>query len=175
MSSEEELLRATRFRVVRVVQATERGPRPREIIRHPGSVTIVPLLDRDRVCLIRNLRVAVGKRLLELPAGTREPGEPVAETAQRELREETGYQARHWHRLPGFFVSPGILDERMELFLATELTAQAPEREVGEDIENAIMTWDEIDGALRDGTIEDAKTIVGLCHARRWLADRPGT
>ncbi len=165
MEDEELVFSGVRFRVVRL----RRDDRVREVVRHGGSVTIIPLLDRQRVCLIRNFRVAVGRRLLELPAGTREPDEPVEETARRELLEETGYRADRWERLPGFFVSPGILDERMELFLATGLTPGNPAREPGEEIENAILSWDEIERRIDSGEIEDAKTLVGLWHARRWL------
>ncbi len=165
MEDEELVFSGVRFRVVRL----RRDDRVREVVRHGGSVTIIPLLDRERVCLIRNFRVAVGRRLLELPAGTREPDEPVEETARRELLEETGYRADRWERLPGFFVSPGILDERMELFLATGLTPGNPAREPGEEIENEILSWDEIERRIDSGEIEDAKTLVGLWHARRWL------
>lgn len=165
MEDEELVFSGVRFRVVRL----RRDGRVREVVRHGGSVTIIPLLDRERVCLICNFRVAVGRRLLELPAGTREPGEPVEETARRELLEETGYRADRWERLPGFFVSPGILDERMELFLATELTPGNPAREEGEEIENQILSWDEIERRIDSGEIEDAKTLVGLWQARRWL------
>ena len=168
MTREEQVFSGVRFHVVRVRQ----GARVREIVRHPGSVTIVPLVDENRICLIRNYRIAVEKTLLELPAGTREPGEPPEETARRELLEETGYRAATWERLPGFYVSPGILDERMELWLATDLTSGAPSREEGEEIENVEMSWVEIDERIDSGEIEDAKTLVGLWHARRWLDRR---
>ena len=168
MREEERVFSGVRFHVVRLLQ----GARVREIVRHPGSVTIVPVVDEDRICLIRNYRIAVGKTLLELPAGTREPEEPPEETARRELLEETGYHAAIWERLPGFYVSPGILDERMELWLATDLTSGAPAREEGEEIENVEMSWLEIDQRIDSGEIEDAKTLVGLWHARRWLDRR---
>ena len=166
---EEKVFDGKRFQVVRLAYTTDRGRCEREIVRHGGSVTIVPLVDADHVCLIRNFRPAVGRTLLELPAGTREPGEPVDVTARRELQEETGYTARTWQRLPGFFLSPGILDERMELFLARDLIPGAPRREAGEQIENAVLTWTEIDRRIADGTIEDAKTLIGLFHALRYL------
>ena len=166
---EQVLFRGKRFHVVRIMQAAENGPRARDVVRHGGSVTIIPLVDDDHVCLIRNFRVAVGRALIELPAGTREPGEPVEATARRELTEETGYRAARWEQLPGFYLSPGILDERMELFLARDLTAGERAREAGEEIENLVLSWAEIDKCIASGEIEDAKTLVGLCHARRRL------
>ena len=166
MANEEILLDTSRFQVVRIVQQTDRGARTREVVRHPGSVTIIPILPDRRICLIRNFRVAIGKPLLELPAGTREPDEPAEVTAERELIEETGYRPGKLTRLPGFYVSPGIADERMELFLATELTAGPPAREIGEEIENELLDWATIERYVREGVIEDAKTITGLWHAR---------
>ncbi len=167
MTDEIRLFEGKRFSVVRVRQATPTGIHEREIVRHIGSVTIVPLVDDDHVCLIRNERPAVGKTLIELPAGTREPGEPPQVTARRELAEETGYRASRWERLTGFYLSPGILDERMELFMARELTAGVPAREAGEQIENLVLSWSEIDRLIDEGGIEDAKTLVGLYLARR--------
>jgi ADP-ribose pyrophosphatase len=163
MSSDEELLLETsRFRVVRITQATHRGPRPREVVRHGGAVTILPILPEGKVCLIRNFRPSVGRTLIELPAGTLEPGEPPADTARRELIEETGYRAGKLEPLCEFFLSPGILDERMHLFLATDLEPGDPQREPGEEIENLLLPWDEAIALVDARQIEDAKTIVGL-------------
>lgn len=166
-SSEELLLAGSRFRVVRITQPTDRGPRPREIVRHPGAVTILPLLDDGRVCLIRNYRPAVGHTLIELPAGTLEPNESPQETAYRELLEETGYRAASLAPLGEFFLSPGILDERMHLYVATGLTAGAAEREPGEIIENLPVSWDDALAMVEGGEIEDAKTLVALLRYDR--------
>lgn len=163
MSSDEELLlEGSRFRVVRIVQPTRRGPRPREVVRHPGAVTILPLLDDGRVCLIRNFRPAVDRSLIELPAGTLEPNEPPQQTARRELVEETGFRAETLTPLGEFFLSPGILDERMHVFVATGLTAGEAEREPGEIIENLVVPWSEAMQLVERGEIEDAKTLVAL-------------
>jgi ADP-ribose pyrophosphatase len=163
VSTEEELLLTTsRFRVVRICQLTPRGPRPREVIRHPGAVTVLPLLADGRVCLIRNFRPAVDRELIELPAGTLEPNEPPIETARRELIEETGYRAERLEPLAEFLLSPGILDERMHLFAATGLSPGPPQREPGEQIENLLLPWDEALALVESRQIEDAKTIVGL-------------
>ena len=131
-------------------------------VQHPGAVAILALVDDDHICLIRNERVAVGKTLVELPAGTLEPDEPPSKTAERELQEETGYSAKYWHELNGFYMSPGILNERMHLFVARELTAGAPAREAGEEIDNLVVHWDEAVAMALRGEIEDAKSIAAI-------------
>ena len=157
------LLKCDRFFVERVVQTGSDGKlHQRQVVRHPGSVVILPCVGDGHVCLIRNHRVAVGKTLVELPAGTLEPGEDPEATAFRELIEETGYRAQHMQRLHAFYAAPGILDERMALFAATDLTAGEPAREASEQIENLLVSWDEALDMVRRGEICDAKTIVGL-------------
>ena len=123
---------------------------------------ILPLLDDGRVCLIRNERFAVGETLVELPAGTREPNEPADAAALRELSEETGFVAGVLEPLGRCYPSPGILDEEMQLFVASQLEQAAPRREPGERIENLLVTWDDALRMVNDGTIRDAKTICGL-------------
>jgi ADP-ribose pyrophosphatase len=90
------------------------------------------------------------------------------------LTEETGYQARSWRSLLAFFVSPGILDERMQLYLATDMEPGPPAREPGEEIENVIVTWEEALDLLHRGEIEDAKTIIGLLIGQQHRHDSPG-
>ena len=94
----------------------------REVVEHPGAVGVVALDTDDRVLMIRQYRHAVGRELWELPAGLRDvAGEPTAQTGRRELLEETGYRARDWHVLADYFSSPGILTERLRVFLARGL------------------------------------------------------
>ena len=157
------LLETRLFHVIRREQQLSDGTRTtREVICHPGAVTIVPVVDDAHVCLIRNFRVSVEKTLIELPAGTLEPGEDPAQTAIRELEEETGFRTTELKPLHSFFLSPGILDEQMHLFVATNLTAGPANREPGEQIENYIVSWNEAMRMACDGTIQDAKTLVGL-------------
>ena len=164
----ETLLTAAKFRVVSETITTGGGKtKTRDIVRHPGACGIVPLLDDGRVCLIRNWRIAVGKTLIELPAGTLEPPEPPEKTAERELIEETGYRAKKIEFLHAFFLSPGILDEKMHLYLATGLTAGETAREEGEETENWEVPLDEAIAMIFRGEIEDSKTIVGLLWAER--------
>ncbi len=157
------LLVTKRFSVEEVERLTEDGStRTRAVVRHPGAVTILPMVDAEHVCLIHNYRESVDQTLIELPAGTMEPPEPPLETAHRELIEETGYRARHMEELHAFYLSPGILDERMHLYLATDLEQIGAAREPGEEIENLVVSWREALELIRQRKIQDAKTIVGL-------------
>ena len=163
MSEPELLCEGRCFRVVRLLQVTPDGAEhTREVVRHPGSVIVLPLLDDGRVCFVRNYRVAVESRLIELPAGRLEPGEHPAETARRELAEETGYRAGHIRRLATFYTSPGILDEEVYLYLATSLRPGPMAAEPGEDIQPLVTTWEEALEMARDGRIRDARTLIGL-------------
>ena len=160
---EREIYHGRRIQVIELRRSVaDMDSAPKEVIRHPGSVVIVPLIDRNNVCLIKNYRIAVDQVLVELPAGTLESGENPDETAQRELAEETGFQVGTFERLASFYAAPGVLDERMHLYLATELTSGTPKREAGEEIENLIVSWSDAMAMVEDGTIQDAKTIVGL-------------
>lgn len=171
----EELLVTRRFRVVR---QRHQGPdgawHTKDTVQHPGAVAILPLLSDGSVCLIRNFRVAVGKTLIELPAGTLETNEDPAVTAARELIEETGYRAGRIEKLREFTMSPGILNERMYLYLARDLTAGPTALEPGETIENLIVSWPEAMRMVADGTIEDAKTLVGLLTYQQTLLGPSG-
>ncbi len=164
----ETLCQTDRFRVVLTRQ---QGPglktHERAVVRHPGAVVILPVLDDGRVCLIRNRRISVDEELIELPAGALEPGEDPQIAAARELREETGYTASRWRRLHTFYLSPGILDERMHLFLAQELTEGSAQREPNEEIANLLAPWSEAVQMVFDERIRDAKTIVGLLYYDR--------
>ena len=157
------MFRAKKFQV-----ALDTTPLPdgrsvaRHVVLHPGAVVILPILDRDHVCLLRNFRPAVGEELWEVPAGTLEPGEPPDEAAARELTEETGYQAARWRRLREFYPSPGILSEKVFLYVAQELTPGPQHLEADEHIEPRVVSWTDALAWALDGTIRDAKTLVAL-------------
>ena len=158
-----KLLETERFSVETLRQETRSGQtRERPVIRHPGAVAILPMLADDRICLIRNHRIAVGQPLVELPAGTLERGEEPECTARRELIEETGFQAEKIAHLHSFFMSPGILDERMHVFVAEGLKPVGHRREETEQIENLIVSWEDALEMVRRGEIQDAKSLVGL-------------
>jgi ADP-ribose pyrophosphatase len=134
----------------------------RDFVLHPGAVAILPLVDAEHVCLLRNHRVIVNEVLWEIPAGTLEPGEAVEAAARRELAEETGYQAKQWRKLLEFYPSPGILSECTHLFVASELTAGTMRPEADEQLEPHIVPWPQALAWTRDGTIRDAKTLLAL-------------
>lgn len=162
-SKERVVLQGARFNVHELqLQGADGETYVREVIRHPGAVVLLPLIDRDTVVLIENHRHSVGQTLLELPAGTRELGEPAELTAQRELIEETGYTAGKLTKLHDFYSAPGICDELMHLYLAEDLSAGQHAREATEQIENRITTRQEVEQMMADGSICDAKTLVGL-------------
>jgi ADP-ribose pyrophosphatase len=170
VEGDEELLRTRRFRVVRRRErCADGGSRTREVVLHPGSVVVVPLVAPDRVCLVDVVRSAVGRTLLELPAGTLDREESLAAAARRELVEETGYRAGRIVSVGSFWMSPGILRERMHLFVADELQPGPQALEPGEQITPRVVAWDEAVAMCGDGRIDDAKTIVGimLLDARR--------
>ncbi|MGE0609859.1 MAG: NUDIX hydrolase [Pirellulales bacterium] len=169
MDQPEILLQTSRFTVVRQQRrGKEGGTLVKEIIQHPGAVAVLPILEDGRVCLIHNERMAVDDTLVELPAGTIEPGEDPAASAARELAEETGYTAANLEHLHDFWMSPGILRERMHLFLATGLTAGPAHLEEDESIQTLLVPWDEAIELIASGRIQDAKTLVGLLYYDRF-------
>jgi ADP-ribose pyrophosphatase len=173
MSTPDILFQGKRFRVERVMQSGPDGAlHAKEVVRHPGAVTILPILDDGRVCLVENFRASLGRRLLELPAGTREPGEDPQATALRELSEETGYVAGNIRLLSTFYMSPGILDEEMRFYLATSLRPGPMSLDAGEDLQPRLCTIGEAIAMVRDGRIEDAKSIVGLLYYQHFERGR---
>ncbi|MEX2426454.1 MAG: NUDIX hydrolase [Thermomicrobiaceae bacterium] len=136
--------------------------REREIVEHPGAVAVVPVLDDGRIALVRQYRPAVGRGMLELPAGTVEPGENATSTAQRELEEETGLRAGSMARLVQFFTSPGWCNEELVLFVATNISHGQRSPEDDEDIDVELVARGDIPRLFREGMVADAKTMVGL-------------
>jgi 8-oxo-dGTP pyrophosphatase MutT (NUDIX family) len=143
----------------------------RDIVRHPGAVSVVPL-DGDDVVLVRQYRAAVEKDLLEIPAGKRDVvDEPPAETARRELVEEIGFTADDLVPLATFYNSVGFSDEFSHVFLATGLRPVPMDRQGPEEMHMTIerIPVDEVASAIATGRIVDAKTIIGLLGALRHL------
>ncbi|MGQ0520210.1 MAG: NUDIX hydrolase [Actinomycetota bacterium] len=145
----------------------------REVVHHPGAVSVVPVLDGGAtVLLVRQYRSAVDRELLEIPAGKRDvDGEEPAVTAARELEEEVGMRAGRMEKLGEFFNSPGFCDEHSHVFLALDLT---PCDASAQGVEERHMTiervaMDDVAGLVAAGAIVDAKTIIGLCLARARL------
>jgi ADP-ribose pyrophosphatase len=134
----------------------------REVVVHPGAVALVPMVDDSHVCLVENHRYAVGKTLLEVPAGTLDPGEAPEATASRELIEETGYRCGRLRRVREWYVSPGVMTERMYLFLCEDLQAGPTEHQPDERLRPIVVPWEAALAMAADGRIEDAKSILAL-------------
>jgi len=141
----------------------------REVVEHPGAVAILAW-DGERLAMVSQWRAAASGELLEIPAGTLEPGEQPGATARRELAEECGLAAENWEEGPSFYTAPGFCTELLTLFLASDLVpseASAPEDEA---LTRSWLTLDEALAAIDDGRIRDAKSLVGIL----WLVRRLG-
>jgi len=143
---------------------------PREYLRHPGAVMVVPVLDDGRLVLERQFRYPVGRSLIEFPAGKIDPGEDILACAQRELREETGYVAREWTCLGGCHNAVGYCDEKIEAYLARGLVYDSTIDNDGEVIEVFTATLDDLLGWIDAGRVTDVKTIIGAYWLQRELA-----
>jgi ADP-ribose pyrophosphatase len=141
-------------------------------IEHPGAAAILPILPDGRALLIAHHRPAVNQELLELPAGTLDPDETPLECARRELAEETGYRAATLEPLVSFYSTPGICNERLHVFVATNLTPGPTNLGPSEFIRPVPMTIADALDAIHTGRIADGKTIIGLLYYDRF--NRPG-
>ena len=134
----------------------------REVVRHPGAAAMVPLLDDGNVVLVKQYRHAVNNYLWEIPAGTLEPDEEPMACAERELVEETGYEATNFDKLTEILPAPGYTDEHIHIFLATGLTLAEQRLEDDEVLTVQPTPFDKAIEMIKTGEIQDAKTIVGL-------------
>src|SRR5436190_9172035 len=137
----------------------------REVVHHHGSAVILPAFEDGTIALVRQYRHPAVKYLLELPAGTLNDRERPEEGAARELEEELGLRAGKIEKLSEFFVSPGFCEEKMWLYLATEMTESEQRLEADEFIEVLRLPLERALQMITDGEIEDAKTIIGLLLA----------
>jgi 8-oxo-dGTP pyrophosphatase MutT (NUDIX family) len=148
-----------------------------EVVHHPGGAAVVAVDVNQRVCLLRQYRYVAGGWIWELPAGKLEPNEPPLETAKRELIEEAGVSAAHWESLGEVHSSPGVFGEILHLFHATGLEAATASHEHAEVIEVHWVPFAEAYEWAMNGTIRDAKSVIGLARAYALDAVRksPGT
>jgi ADP-ribose pyrophosphatase len=149
----------------------------RHVVRHPGAVVVVPVTARREVLMVRQYRAATGGVLLEVPAGKRDvDGEPPEATAARELEEEIGQRAGALRLLCEFYNSPGFTDEYTHLFLATDLEATTRSAVSAEEEAMTIerVPLDAVDALIADGSLVDAKSIIGVLTARAHLQGASG-
>jgi ADP-ribose pyrophosphatase len=147
----------------------------RDIVQHHGSIVILALDEsqrRPRILLERQYRHAAGGRLWELPAGSLEPGENKLAAAKRELQEETGYTAASWQRALFFYVSPGFLNESMEVYLARRLQKGKAQPEEDERIVTRFFPLSQAVRMAMTGKIRDAKTLASLLWLDRKISSR---
>jgi ADP-ribose diphosphatase len=142
----------------------------REMITHPGSVVVLPVLPDGRIVMIRQYRHAAKQYLWELVAGRIDEGEAPRKAAARELMEETGYRARKFTIFLDVFPTPGFLEERMYILLAQGLTPGEAHPEEDEKITNQSYTRKELEQMMRTGKLRDAKSIAGILYYFKFLA-----
>ena len=144
------------------VRLSDGSTADREVVIHRGAVALLPMVDHNHICLVKNGRYSVGKTLLEVPAGTIDVGESPDETAPRELTEETGYVAGQVERIAEWWVSPGVMTERMYLYLCRDLVLHATNHQPDEQLEPIIVPWNNAVAMVHDGRIDDAKSMLAI-------------
>lgn len=153
---------------LQAVQLADGSLSEREVVVHRGAVALLPMLDGDRLCLVKNDRYAVGETLLEVPAGTLEPGESPDDAAVRELREETGYVAGSIMRVGEWWVSPGVMSERMFLYVCRDLSPGPTDHQADESLEPVVVSWGDALTMVADGRIDDAKSMLAIILGARF-------
>lgn len=141
----------------------------REIVEHRGGVAVIALTDQDELYLVRQYRYALGRELLEIPAGKLEPGEIPAEAIRRELEEEIGVIAKCWHSLGYIIPTCGYCSEKIHLFLARDLTYTHTHPDDDECLDILKLPRTQVLDMCKDGRINDAKTICALMRAEECL------
>jgi ADP-ribose pyrophosphatase len=144
----------------------------REVITHPGSVVVLPVLPDGKILLIQQYRHATRQYLWELVAGRMDPGETPRKAAARELIEETGYRAKRMRVFLDVFPTPGFLEERMFILLAEGLTAGEAEPEEDEEIISRAYSHKQLEDMIRGGKLRDAKSIAGILFYFRFLSSQ---
>jgi ADP-ribose pyrophosphatase len=168
ITSSKEVYRCSLFQVTENEAEDRTGWKmKRSIVRHRGSAVMMAVDAKNRVMLVRQYRMPANRYLWELPAGKTDEGETVAQAAKRELIEETGLRAKNWRKLVSFFPSPGFVEEKMTIFLATELTEGASHPMEDERIETRWFTKKELRDLIASNKILDAKTMIGFLYWAR--------
>ena len=158
-----EVYKCSVFRVTedRAVDPKSKFEIRRSVVRHAGSAVMMAVDDKKRILLVRQYRLPAEDYMWELPAGRLDPGESAIQAARRELKEETGYSARRWKKLASYFASPGYVQERMTVYLATGLKSGEAKPMEDERIETGWFSRKKLGKMIRKGEIIDGKTLVG--------------
>ncbi len=165
IKSSKEVYNCGLFRVTEDEAADKTGWKiKRSVVRHNGSSVMMAVDEKDRVLLVRQYRLPAEQFLWELPAGKIDDGENAGQAAKRELIEETGLRAKKWKKLTTFYPSPGFLQEKMTIFLATELTKGKAQPMEDERIETRWFSKKELKKAVRSNKIVDGKTMIAYLH-----------
>ena len=168
--SSKEVYSSRVFRITEDVAHDESGFEiKRAVVRHAGSAVMMAVDSSDRVLLIRQYRLPADRYLWVLPAGKLDPGETPLEAAKRELKEETGYAAETWTPMVSYWPSPGFCEEKMNLFLATDLTAGEATPMDDERIEAQWFTPEQIDAMILSGELQDGKTLSAFLYWRSFI------
>ena len=154
---------------VDTVEIANKGYKKREIVEHPGAVGIVALTDDNKIVLIKQFRKAIEQTIWEIPAGKMENGETPRECAIRELKEETGYSTNKIELIHEFFTSAGFSNQKIYIFLATELSKGEPNFDDDEIIEQYEIDINEAKDMVIKNVIKDAKTTIGILLAKELI------
>jgi ADP-ribose pyrophosphatase len=174
---ESKLIYAGDFITVRKdsVRLPDGSTSSREYLTHPGAVAVLAILDNGNLVMERQYRYAPQREFIELPAGKIDSGEDILQTAKRELLEETGFVASEWTHLTTTWPCIGYADERMEYFLARGLKHEGDKLDEGEFLEVFELSLEESIDWVRQGRINDTKTIVGLFWLEKYLNEWSNT
>ena len=134
----------------------------RSLIMHPGISVMVPILEVNRIILLKQYRYGAGRVLWEVPAGTISPGETPLQCAKREIVEETGFKASRWKKLTSCYTSPGYNTEVIHCFAASQLCESQASPEEDEVLESKVIAVQEVKNMIKEGKIQDAKSLVAL-------------
>lgn len=154
---------------VDTVEVPQKGYQKREIIEHPGAVGIVAITNDNKVVLVKQYRKAIEKSIWEIPAGKLEQGESPKDCAIRELKEETGYTANNIKLIHKFYTSAGFSNQKMYIYLATDLEAGEASLDEGEFLDMYEIYVEDAYEMVNKNEIEDAKTSIGLLLAKELL------